>query len=111
MAGDLADLSAFLAARGRDLGDSAPADLEAWFADIGARGLAPATAARRRSAARQFHRFAVAEGWRPDDPSSGIDAPKQGRPLPKILTRDEGVPADRRRPGRRTMRRARAWRR
>jgi integrase/recombinase XerD len=86
---DLADLSAFLAARGRDLGDSSSADLEAWFADIGARGLAPATAARRRSAARQFHRFAVAEGWRADDPSAGIDAPKQGRPLPKILTRDE----------------------
>jgi integrase/recombinase XerD len=86
---DLADLSAFLAARDRTLGDAADRDVEAWFADIGARGLAPATAARRRSAARQFYRFVLAEGWRADDPSSGIDAPKQGRPLPKVLTRDE----------------------
>ena len=28
------------------------------------RGLSPATAARRRSAVRQFYRFALGEGWR-----------------------------------------------
>lgn len=86
---DLEDLAGFVARSGKTLADAAAFDLEAWFADIGARGLAPATAARRRSAARQFYRFAVAENWRADDPSSGIDAPRQGRPLPKVLTRDE----------------------
>ena len=63
--------------------------VEAWFADLSRRGLSAATAARRRSAARQFYRFALAEGWRTDDPSRRLDAPKQGRSLPKVLTREE----------------------
>ncbi|MFT4955179.1 MAG: integrase/recombinase XerD [Brevundimonas sp.] len=63
--------------------------IEAWFADLSRRGLSPATQARRRSAVRQFYRFALAEGWRADDPSRRLDAPKQGRPLPKTLSRDE----------------------
>ena len=88
---DLEDLAGFLARLGKTFADAAAVDLEAWFADIGARGLSPATAARRRSAARQFYRFAVAEAWRADDPSSGIDAPRQGRSLPKVLTRDEAA--------------------
>lgn len=63
--------------------------VEAWFADLSRRGLSAATAARRRSAARQFYRFALAEGWRTDDPSRRLDAPKQGRSLPKVLSREE----------------------
>jgi integrase/recombinase XerD len=88
---DLAEASGFLAGRGRSLQDAAAEDVEAWFADLGARGLSPATAARRRSSIRQFYRFALGEGWRADDPSRRIDAPKQGRPLPKVLARDEVV--------------------
>jgi integrase/recombinase XerD len=38
---------------------------------------------------RQFYRFALAEGWRTDDPSRRLDAPRQGRPLPRSLSRDE----------------------
>jgi integrase/recombinase XerD len=86
---DLGDLEGFLSRRRKSLKSATDRDVEAWFADIGARGLSPATAARRRSAARQFYRFVLAEGWRPHDPASGIDAPKQGRPLPKVLTREE----------------------
>ena len=91
-----------LAAYGRDLADAesaltsdgglmqAPAEaVEAWFADLSRRGLSAATAARRRSSVRQFYRFALAEGWRPDDPSRRLDAPRQGRPLPRSLSRDE----------------------
>lgn len=91
-----------LAAYGRDLADAesaltsdgglmqAPAEaVETWFADLSRRGLSAATAARRRSSVRQFYRFALAEGWRTDDPSRRLDAPKQGRPLPKSLSRDE----------------------
>jgi len=63
--------------------------IEAWFASLSTRGLSAATAARRRSAVRQFYRFALGEGWRTDDPSRRLDAPKQGRPLPKTLSRDE----------------------
>lgn len=91
-----------LSAYGRDLADAEMAlsdagglmkadaeAVEAWFADLSRRGLSAATAARRRSSTRQFYRFALAEGWRTDDPSRRLDAPKQGRSLPKVLSRAE----------------------
>jgi integrase/recombinase XerD len=86
---DLEDASGFLARRGRDLADASLEDVEAYFGDLSARGLSPATAARRRAAVRQFYRFVLGEGWRKDDPSRRVDAPKKGRPLPKVLSRDE----------------------
>jgi integrase/recombinase XerD len=86
---DLADLRGFLARRSRDLTDAAAEDVEAYFQDLGARQLSPATASRRRSAARQFYRFVLGEGWRADDPTRRVAAPRRGRPLPKILTREE----------------------
>ena len=86
---DLADAGSYLAGRGTDLARADAAHIEAYFADLGARGLSPATAARRRAAVRQFYRFVLAERWREDDPSRRVDAPKKGRPLPKVLTREE----------------------
>jgi integrase/recombinase XerD len=86
---DLHDAAGFLAGRGRDLADAAAEDVEAYFTALGARGLAPATAARRRAAVRQFYRFVLGEGWRADDPSRRVEAPKKGRALPKVLSRDE----------------------
>jgi integrase/recombinase XerD len=86
---DLEDASAFIAAKGRDLHDASAEDIEAYFLALGARGLAPATAARRRASVRQFYRFALGEGWRKDDPSRRVDAPRRGRPLPKVLSRSE----------------------
>jgi integrase/recombinase XerD len=86
---DLEDARGFLSRTGETL-DTAPAEsIEAYFQDLGARGLSPATAARRRSAVRQFYRFVLGEGWRGDDPSRRVVAPKAGRPLPKVLSRDE----------------------
>jgi integrase/recombinase XerD len=86
---DLADAAAFLGGRGRDLTVATAEDVEAYFADLGARGLAPATAARRRASVRQFYRFVLGEGWRNDDPSRRVEAPRKGRSLPKVLSRDE----------------------
>ena len=85
---DLADAETSLSDAGGLMGADAEA-VEVWFADLSRRGLSAATAARRRSSARQFYRFVLAEGWRADDPSRRLDAPKQGRPLPKTLSRDE----------------------
>ncbi len=83
---DLADLEAFLKAR-RETAITAPApSVEAYFEALGRRGLAPATAARRRASVRQFYRFALAEGWRSDDPSRRVEAPRPGRPLPRTLS-------------------------
>ncbi len=88
-----------LSAYARDLADAEAATgglmaadetaVEAWYASLSTRGLSAATAARRRSAVRQFYRFVLAEGWRADDPSRRLDAPKTGRSLPKVLSRDE----------------------
>ena len=88
-----------LSAYARDLADAEGATgglmaadetaVEAWYASLSTRGLSAATAARRRSAVRQFYRFVLAEGWRGDDPSRRLDAPKTGRSLPKVLSRDE----------------------
>jgi integrase/recombinase XerD len=86
---DLADATEFLAGRGLDLAGAAAEDLEAYFAALGARGLAPATAARRRAAVRQFYHFVLGEGWRTDDPSRRVEAPRKGRSLPKVMSRDE----------------------
>lgn len=86
---DLADAEAGLGPDGL-MGADAVA-VEAWYAALSTRGLSAATAARRRAAVRQFYRFALGEGWRADDPSRRLDAPKRGRPLPRTLSRDEVV--------------------
>ena len=84
---DLADAESGLDKGGLLMADETA--IERWFASLSERGLSAATAARRRSAVRQFYRFALGEGWRKDDPSRRLDAPRQGRPLPKTLSREE----------------------
>jgi integrase/recombinase XerD len=86
---DLTDAQAFLAAQGTSLAEASAEAIESYFAALGARGLAPATAARRRASVRQFYRFVLGEGWRSDDPSRRVDAPRKGRPLPRTLSRAE----------------------
>lgn len=94
---DLADVEGFLARRGGALADASTDDLRAYFDHLarqpGARGgrTAPRTVARRLSALRQFYRFLLSEQRRRDDPSSVLDSPRQGRPLPKYLSEDEVV--------------------
>ena len=86
---DLEDLATFLHTRHIDFARAEPQDLEAYLGDLARRGLSAGTAARRRSALRQFYRFVLEEGWRGDDPTRRLDAPRRGRPLPKVLERGE----------------------
>lgn len=85
-AADLADLDGFLADRGVALSAAVTADLSAYLAALGGRGLAVASVARRLSALRQFYRFLFAEGWRGDDPAAILQGPRRRRPLPRVLT-------------------------
>jgi integrase/recombinase XerD len=83
---DLEDAAAHLPG---GLADADAATIEAYAQSLAGRGLAPASAARRLSALRQFYRFELAEGLRADDPTARLERPKRGRPLPKVLSRDE----------------------
>jgi integrase/recombinase XerD len=83
---DLEDAASAIAA---PLADAAAADVRAFLADLARRGYAPTTQSRKLSALRQFFRFLYAEGLRGDDPTSTADAPRRGRPLPKIMSEAE----------------------
>ncbi len=84
---DLAHADDWLA--GRRLAEAGSDDVRGYLDALERAGMAPRTAARRLSALRQFFRFLFAEGYRSDDPTTVIDAPRQGRPLPKILSETE----------------------
>jgi integrase/recombinase XerD len=86
---DLAACGDFLAGRGGALETATADDIRAFLGRLARAGMAPRTAARRLSALRQFYRFLLSEGLRGDDPTAEVDSPRQGRPLPKILSEPE----------------------
>ena len=86
---DLANLAGFLTVRGQSLETAEATILHEYQAAAASRRLAPRTLARRLSAMRQFYRFLLSEGARADDPTAQLDAPRLGRPLPKILAEDD----------------------
>jgi integrase/recombinase XerD len=83
---DVLDYAGFLRKRGRGLSSGSAADIRAYLGALSASGLKPSTQARRLSALRQLHRFLLDEDVRADDPTSAIEAPKRGRPLPKVVS-------------------------
>jgi integrase/recombinase XerD len=86
---DLLDLSRFLAARAATLESADEPALHAYLAAPTAARLAPRSLARRLSAMRQFYKFLVVDRVRPDDPTAGLDTPRLGRPLPKLISEAE----------------------
>ncbi len=86
---DLESFAAFLRPRRASLETAGTEDLRAFVTHLAKAGLAPRSVARRLSALRQFYRFLLSEGLRHDDPSAGIDSPRQGRALPKVLSERE----------------------
>jgi integrase/recombinase XerD len=83
---DISEFLAFLAAKRVSVRKASADHLRAYIESLARKGLAPASRARKLSAIRQFFRFLLGEGLRADDPTSAIDSPKLGRPLPKILS-------------------------
>ncbi|MEO1687654.1 MAG: tyrosine recombinase [Pseudomonadota bacterium] len=104
------DLDDFAALAGAAWADADRAAVEAWMADMEARGLGAATRARRLSALRGFFRFALEEGWRDDDPAARLSGPGRPRRLPGTLSEAEveALLAAARRPARGTPAAARA---
>ena len=86
---DLLDFHGWLAGRGKDAKRAARDDVRAYLAKLAEAGIAGSSQARRLSALRQFFGFLYSDGIRSDDPTVAIDAPKRGRPLPKILSRED----------------------
>jgi integrase/recombinase XerD len=86
---DLKGLEGFLARRKQKPVTADAAALRAYLKSLDYLGMTPRTVARRLSVIRQFFRFLLAERLRADDPASTLDSPKLGRPLPKVLSRQE----------------------
>ncbi len=86
---DLEDFAEFLAGRGMAADQADLTALRDYVGDMARRGLAPRTAARHLSTLRQFHQFLFAERLRGDDPTTSLDNPRLGQPLPKYLAENE----------------------
>jgi integrase/recombinase XerD len=86
---DVAHYEEFLIRKGADAISANADHAKSYMADLAKRGLSPRSTARRLSALRQFHRFLLNERRAPGDPFASVDAPKIGRPLPKILSEAE----------------------
>ncbi len=86
---DLLDFAGHLRKRGRTFTNSSAADVRDYLASLSSAGLKASTQARRLSALRQLHRFLLDEDIRADDPTSAIESPKRGRPLPKVVTEQQ----------------------
>ncbi|PHS42500.1 MAG: tyrosine recombinase [Robiginitomaculum sp.] len=71
---------------GQNLSSAGQGHLEGVLAAWANEGLAPSTAARRLSSLKQYYKYLQIEGLRADSPAKNLIAPKQGRPLPKILS-------------------------
>ena len=83
---DLAQLADWL---GRPPGDATTEELERYVAELRARGLSPATIARRTAAARSFYRHLLLLGAREDNPAAELDLPRRVRRLPRTLSPGE----------------------
>lgn len=80
------DIEDFQACAGIALDRADVDDVRGYLADLGRRGLAPATQARRLSALNQLFAFLLEEGWRGDNPAAFVSGPGRRRPLPGTLS-------------------------
>jgi integrase/recombinase XerC len=90
-----ADIASLLEhAEHRGVGDVADLrldDIRSWLADLRRRGLAPATVARRASAARVFTAWAHRSGRAAGDVGARLAVPAVPQPLPQVATADQAA--------------------
>ncbi len=85
-ASDLQQLLEWLAAHGLTVADLGRRDVRAFSAELGRRGYAPATMARKLSTLRGLTRHLTESGVLVADPAQGLPGPRRRRRLPRVLS-------------------------
>jgi site-specific recombinase XerD len=88
-ASDLQQLLEWLAGRDQEVGDLGRREARAFSAELGRRGYAPATLARKLSTLRGFARFLTESGVLGADPARSLPGPRRRRRLPRVLSLHE----------------------
>src|SRR4051794_13004638 len=91
---DLLQFGAFLRRRGTDVVAAQHGDLAAFLGELATGGedrppVAPATLQRKVACLRSFYRHLRRQELLAEDPTAHLHAPRQGRKLPQVLSRDE----------------------
>lgn len=86
---DLAKLSEFAGARGKELSSLQADDLSTFFRDLRKQGLNPKTIARALVAVRGFYKYLIQDGHLTLDPSANLEPPKSTQSLPRFLASEE----------------------
>ena len=79
----------WLAGRGLTVEQLGRREVRAFSADLGRRGYAPATLARKLSTLRGFTRFLTESAVLPADPARSLPGPRRRRRLPRVLSLHE----------------------
>jgi site-specific recombinase XerD len=85
-ASDLQQLLEWLSARRLTVAGLGRRDARAFSAELGRRGYAPATLARKLSTLRGFTRYLTEVGVLAADPAHGLPGPRRRRRLPRVLS-------------------------
>ena len=86
---DLHQLHEYLKLRNLTLVAAQANDLMSFLAQRSKEGIKPRSLARHLSSIKGFYQYMVRENHLQANPASLIDAPKQGRPIPKSLTESD----------------------
>ena len=88
-ASDLQQLLEWLAGRDQTVADLGRRQVRAFSAELGRRGYAPATLARKLSTLRGFTRHLTEAGVLAADPARSLPGPRRRRRLPRVLSLSE----------------------
>ncbi len=83
------DVLQFLQFFGKDCLAAEDDDIAAFVRDLGSRGFASRSMARKLSAIKEFYKFLYSEGKIKTNPAAGILSPRQEKSLPKFLSKGE----------------------
>jgi len=89
--GDLTELGAWAAGRGRQPGDLVYRDLRAYAAALSERGLARSSVARKLAAIRSFGEHLTRTGAATQNAAELLPSPKRASRLPRVLSPDDAA--------------------